>query len=75
MEETQGTQDFIQRLSEGETLFPMTENHLPQPHVRTEARGKSQAMGFSGKIPTDSLRKILQFKVSLERSSIFAWLV
>jgi len=72
MEETQEMQDYIQRLSEGETLFPMTENHLPQPHVRAEARGKSQATGFSGKIPSNSLRKILQFKVSLEISSIFA---
>lgn len=54
------TQDFVQRLSEGETLFPMTENHLPRPHARAEARGKSQAMGFSGKIPSNSLRKILQ---------------
>lgn len=75
MEETQETQDFIQRLSEGETLFPMTENHLPRPHARAEARGKPQAMGFSGKIPSNSLRKILQFRASLESSNIFGQLV
>lgn len=75
MEETQETQDFIQRLSEGETQFPMTENHLPHPHARPEARGKSQATGFSGKTPSNSLRKILQFKASLESSNIFGQLV